>query len=192
MQALGLQLTARSIHRQTDKSVSSKPGISHDTVVQGNSSLDRSDSDRGGVHSSSSSSSSISIREILNKDYGADNTQVKKSANKSTDAGRKGGPTFGKALSTATGKEQSTTADKAGGRHQCWQPVLLAYGDPGRGSKQTAAAREGAALGRGSEQSAPAREVMRSRPAELSLWAVEAAGKHIGVLSDPSCVLHLR
>ena len=187
MQALGMQLTARSTHRQTDKSVSSKPGISHGTDVQGNSSLDRSGSDRGGVHSSSSS-----IREILNKDYGADNTQVKKSANKSTDAGRKGGPTFGKALSTATGKEQSTTADKAGGGHQCWQPVLFAYGDSGKGSKQTAAAREGAALGRGSKQSAPAREVMRSRPAELSLWAVEAAGKHIGVLSDPSCVLHLR
>lgn len=61
-------------------------------------------------------------------------------------------------------------------KHKCWQPVLVAYGSDGSGQ----------------ETLSSGREVVRSSTAALSLWAIEAYGKDVAVLSDPACLLQLR
>ena len=61
-------------------------------------------------------------------------------------------------------------------KHRCWQPVLVAYGSDSSGE----------------ETLSSGREVVRRGPAAMSLWAIEAHGKNIGVLSDPACFLQLR
>ena len=68
------------------------------------------------------------------------------------------------------------SAWKPADKYECWKPVLIAYGQSAREVTH----------------SASAKEVIRTSPAELSLWAIEAAAKEIAVLSDPVCALHLR
>lgn len=116
-------------------------------------------------HSSSKEESKTSNaigsnRDVLSQAQGTDSMHTQ-TFGRETDPGRKGGP---------------RSARKPADEHQCWQPVLLAYGQSGREVMH----------------STPAREVIRTNPAELSLWAVEAAAKEIAVLSDPVCALHFR
>ena len=137
LQALGMQLKVHSFRES--------------------SSTPTSRDDKSKPHSSSSkdvdktSDTGSSNRGISSQALGTDSTQAQ-TAGKETDPGRKGGP---------------RPAKKSSDKYQCWQPVLMTYGQS-------------------------AREVIRSNPAELSLWAVEAAGKEIAVLSDPVCPLRLR
>ena len=116
-------------------------------------------------HSSSKDGSKTSNaigsnRGVLSQAQGTDSTHAQ-TAGRETDPGRKGGP-----------RSASKPADK----YECWQPVLIAYGQSGRDFMH----------------STSVREVIRTNPAELSLWALEAAAKEIAVLSDPVCALHLR
>ena len=78
-------------------------------------------------------------------------------------------------LTTASG-EVTPAVDRQTTMHRCWQPLLIAYGSEDGGQ----------------ESISSGREVVRAGPAALSLWAIDAHGKHIGVLSDPSCFLQLR
>lgn len=68
------------------------------------------------------------------------------------------------------------TPDVKVSKHICWEPVLMAFGSDSSGV----------------ETLSSGREVVRTSPAEFSLWAIEAHGKRLGVLSDPSCGLELR
>ncbi len=150
LQALGLQLTVFSIRDKSqipNASDRSHNGRSWDSVSSVTDKFSHVDS-------------TSRDKDIPHQDHITDSTHAQ-TASRETDPGRKGGP-----------KSSQQAVDK----HQCWQPVLLAYGQSARETTQ----------------SASAREVIRTNPAELSLWAIEAAGKEIGVLSDPSCVLHLR
>ena len=87
-------------------------------------------------------------------------------------------------IGTDTQDEQDAVGRKDGlnapdvkvNKHICWEPVLVAYGSD---SSSTEILSSG-------------REVIRTSPAELSLWAIEAHGKRLGVLSDPACGLQLR
>jgi len=128
--------------------------------------------------------SSHRSRNTSNPDSGGQHGSVRDDSNSNTDslnkdhvsvdsAGRKGGP----------------SSPKRADKHLCWQPVLLAYAQSGSGNKTALTTNE---MPSGAEQTVSAREVIRTNPAELSLWAIEASGKEIGVLSDPTCVLHLR
>ena len=76
---------------------------------------------------------------------------------------------------SANGKVSAAFNSKSS-KHQCWQPVLVAYGSDSSGG----------------ETMSSGREVVRSSPAELSLWAIEAYGKDVAVLSNPACFLQLR
>lgn len=80
-----------------------------------------------------------------------------------------------KNLTTASG-EVTPGLNRQASKHQCWQPVLIAYGSEDSGQ----------------ESMSSGREVVRTGPAAMSLWAIESHGKHIGVLSDPSCYVQLR
>ena len=79
------------------------------------------------------------------------------------------------AASISVGKG-SAAFNSRNSKHQCWQPVLVAYGSDSSGQ----------------ESLSSGREVVRSSPAALSLWAIEAHGKEVAVLSDPTCFLQLR
>jgi len=149
LQTLGMQLTVLSIRDRSQISTgsdTSHKGRSWDSVS--------STTDKKGRDDINSRD-----RGILHQGNITDSNHAQ-TASRETDPGRKGGP---------------RSSQKAADKHQCWQPVLLAYGQSARETMQ----------------SASAREVIRTNSAELSLWAIEAAGKEIGVLSDPSCVLHL-
>ena len=80
------------------------------------------------------------------------------------------------AFSISASGKGSTAFNSKSSQHQCWQPVLVAYGSDS--SSQ--------------ELMSSGREVLRSSPAALSLWAIEAYGKDVLVLSDPACFLQLR
>lgn len=97
------------------------------------------------------------------------------------------GSTKGRSSSNSRSKHKdvlSTPADGKGSaafntntsKQRCWQPVLVAYGSD-HSSQDTMSS---------------GREVVRSSPAALSLWAIEAYGKDVAVLSDPACLLQLR
>lgn len=79
-------------------------------------------------------------------------------------------------LSIPAGGKRSAAFNSNTSKHKCWQPVLVAYGSDDS-SQETMSSR---------------REVVRSSPAALSLWAIEAYGKDVAVLSDPACLLQLR
>ncbi|DBA69939.1 TPA: GPI inositol deacylase [Trebouxia sp. C0005] len=150
LQALGMQLTIfgfRDRSQIPSGSDRSHNGRSWDSVTSATDMISRDDS-------------TSRDQGILHQGHITDSTHAQ-TAIRETDPGRRGGP---------------KSSQKAAGNHQCWQPVLLAYGQSATETMQ----------------SASAREVIRTNPAELSLWAIEAAGKEIGVLSDPSCVLHLK
>ena len=150
LQALGMQLTILSIRDRNqipNDSDRSHNSRSWNSVRSATDRFSRDDSTSGD-------------NGIPHQGHITDNTHAQ-TASRENDPGRRGGP-----------KSSQTTVNK----HQCWQPVLLAYGQSARETMQ----------------SASAREVIRTNSAELSLWAIEAAGKEIGVLSDPSCALHLR
>ena len=80
------------------------------------------------------------------------------------------------ALSSSDSRKGSAAFNAESNKHQCWQPVLVAYGGDSSGG----------------ETMSSGREVVRSSPAALSLWAIEAYGKDVAVLSDPACFLRLR
>ncbi len=149
LQALGMQLTILSIRDRSqipNGSDRSHNGRSWDSVSSATDKISHDDS-------------ASRDQGILHQGHITDSTHAQ-AASRETDPGRRGGP---------------KSSQKAVNKHQCWQPMLLAYGQSARETMQ----------------SASAREVIRTNSAELSLWAIEAAGKEIGVLSDPSCVLHL-
>lgn len=80
------------------------------------------------------------------------------------------------AISASASGKGSAAFNSRSSKHQCWQPVLVAYGNDSSSH----------------ETMSSGREVVRSSPAALSLWAIEAYGKDVAVLSDPACFLQLR
>lgn len=79
-------------------------------------------------------------------------------------------------LSMPAGGKGSAAFNSNTSKHKCWQPVLVGYGSDSSGQETTSSDRE----------------VVRGSPAAMSLWAIEAHGKDIAVLSDPACLLQLR
>ncbi|KAL0021017.1 hypothetical protein WJX77_007158 [Trebouxia sp. C0004] len=149
LQALGMQLTVLSMRNRSQIPIGSDRSHNGRSWESVSSAKDRN----------SRNDTNNRDQGILHEGHMTDSTHAQ-TASREADPGRRGGP---------------KSSQKAAGKHQCWQPVLLAYGQSARESMQ----------------SASAREVIRTNSAELSLWAIEAAGKEIVVLSDPSCVLHL-
>ena len=188
LETLGLQLTLRSTKGSKGSTRSIKQsGDRNGLSMNGDSSNRNGGSSNGMRRQRSHSSSNSSIEEGAGELHKHIRRQVLQPGSASGDS-RKSGP--------------NSSKTKGDDKHRCWQPVVSAYGPasrmaegggPNAGDVWTPGSAEHMDAGaRGTEQSAGAREVIRTDPAELSLWAVEAAGKGVGVLSDPSCELHLK